>query len=114
MPNCVSAVAPVNRKPVKKKKKQIAKHSTNSAGFKILNDDLGKDIWENSIGSIGEMKARDPWLCSESPALCAGLQPGKGTQRDMEDAEAPMAAAETTCEFATGNDSKGNWGRRGV
>ena len=112
---CVSVVAPVNRNPVKRKKKQIAKHSTNSAGCKILNNDLGKSIWENSIGSIGKMKAkaqdfllyRDPRLRSESPALCAGLQPGKGTWRDTEDAEAPMAAAEATGEFATGNKSKG-------
>lgn len=50
---CVSVVGPVNRKPMKRKKKQMAKHSTNSAGRKVLNNDLGKSIWEDSIGSIG-------------------------------------------------------------
>lgn len=107
---CVSVVEPVNRKPMKRKKKRIAKHSC-----KILSNDLGKSIWENSIGSVGEIKAkaqdfllyRHPRLRSESPTLCAGLQSGKGTWRDTEDAEAPMAAAETTGEFATGNESKG-------
>lgn len=49
---------------------------------------------------------RNSWLCSESPALCAGLHASKGTQK-MEDAEVPMAAAEATGEFATGNESKG-------
>lgn len=111
---CVSVVAPVNRKPMKRKKKQIAQHSTNSAGCKILNNDLGKCIWENSVGSTGETKAkaqdvllyRDVQLHSESPAL-SGLHPGEGTRRDMEGAEAPMGAAEATGEFATGNESKG-------
>lgn len=31
---CFSVVASVNRKPMKRRKKQVAKHSTNSAGFK--------------------------------------------------------------------------------
>lgn len=110
---CVSVVAPVNRKPMKRKKRQIVKDSTNSAGCNILND-LGKSIWENSVGSVGKMKAkaqdflvyRDTRLRSKSPALCAGLKPDKGTRRDMEDAEAPMAAAEAAGGFATGNKSK--------
>lgn len=93
---CVSVVAPVNRKPMKRKKRQIVKDSNNSAGCKILND-LGKSIWENSIGNVGEMKAkaqdflvyRDTRLRSKSPALCAGLKPDTGTRRDMEDGELP-------------------------
>lgn len=54
---CVGVVAPVNRKPMKRRKKQVAKHSTNSVGCKTLND-LGKSIWENNIGGIGEIKAK--------------------------------------------------------
>lgn len=85
--HCCIVVELVNRKPVKRKEKQTAKHSTSSAGCKVLNNDLGGSIWENSIGSIGKTKAEaqdfllygDPWLCSKSPGLCTGLQPCKGT-----------------------------------
>lgn len=76
-----SVVALVKRKPIKRKKKHIANYSTNSAGCKILNDDLEESIWENSIDSIGDKKAKvqgfllygDPLLRSESSAVCAGL-----------------------------------------